>query len=461
MTAIHDQAMHYIYQQVLERLLNHMSQAQRAALQLLIQRLLVAAGGAEYIGTFRLLVLHGSDRRSIRLLAMLRAAQLSIALRGPVTFQLRVLVVSLPAAGEPLRSCHERNFSALFLQDDPRVQLQMMEGRGVVPFSSVGVSQPPASTVAKDAMLVFGHLIDARPEALLGSRLHLEVAMAVGAALQSQASADVLVTAIAARQRRRFLAWARRSLLLAGERGVHETHHCLGALTQALIRLGNAAQAPTAAHAVPEPQATTEAASVRVMPMDDFLEQLLEGQKLDVMLGSIDETARDAWPFGAFVDPVALAQLHELRARSQEPQPGRPALRLACPAAEGKRRDSQSLQVGKAYGIDHGQLTCLCFNPFARQGKNLERFLQCRHTDMLVALPYLHRALQGKPCPEAVKAWLVNISGLQLGQLKWIYEGRLPLSAWRVLSNLARRDIHLRLLPRRLPNRPRSPAEIT
>ncbi|HCP30397.1 MAG TPA: hypothetical protein DIT96_12450, partial [Pseudomonas sp.] len=87
MTAIHDQAMHHIYRQVLERLLNHMSQSQRASLQLLIQRLLIAAGGAEYIGTFRVLALHGNDRRSARLLAMLRAAQLSIATRGPVTFQ--------------------------------------------------------------------------------------------------------------------------------------------------------------------------------------------------------------------------------------------------------------------------------------------------------------------------------------------------------------------------------------
>ena len=80
---------------------------------------------------------------------------------------------------------------------------------------------------------------------------------------------------------------------------------------------------------------------------------------------------------------------------------------------------------------------------------------------MVVAVRCLNRAMQGKPCPEAVKAWLVNIGGWQLGHRKWIYEGRLPLSAWRVLSNLARRDIHLRLLPRRLPNRPRSLAELT
>ena len=163
MTAIHDQAMHYIYQQVLERLLSQMSQPQRASLQLLIQRLLVAAGGPEYIGTFRVLVLQGGDCRSARLLAMLRAAQLSIALRAPVTFQLRVLVVSLPVAASDTLEGHERSFSALFMQDDPRVQLQMIEGREVVPFSRQSSAAPDRWLMARNAMLMFGHMVDARP----------------------------------------------------------------------------------------------------------------------------------------------------------------------------------------------------------------------------------------------------------------------------------------------------------
>ncbi|WP_144172666.1 hypothetical protein [Pseudomonas sp. Kh13] len=454
MTAIHDQAMHYIYQQVLERLLSHMSQAQRASLQLLIQRLLVAAGGPEYIGTFRLLVLQGNDRRSARLLAMLRAAQLSIALRAPVTFQLRVLVVSLPVAGSATLEGHERSFSALFMQDDPRVQLQMVEGREVIPFSR----HPSASTErwlsAKDAMLMFGHLVDARPEALLGSRLHLELAGAMGFALQAQAPADVLITAIPACQRRQYLAWARRSLRLAGERGPHMVHQCLAALAHGLSRLNSSVGVALGAVAGP----TSAAAPVRVIAIDDLLPPLLEEQQLDLMLGCCFEAAQDAWPLAAFVEPLALAQLQELRARSLEPQASRPALRLAGQPEGIKRRDVHQLQLGKAYGINQIQQVCLLFSPFARQGKNLERFLQCRHADMLVALPYLHRALQGKPCPDAVKNWLVNTSGLPLGQLRMIYDGRLPLAAWRLMSHLARRDVQLRLLPRRASGRRRGQA---
>lgn len=460
MTAIHDQAMHYIYQQVLERLLSQMSQGQRASLQLLIQRLLVAAGGPEYIGTFRVLVLQGGDGRSARLLAMLRAAQLSIALRAPVTFQLRVLVISLPVAASDTLEGHERSFSALFMQDDPRVQLQMIEGREVVPFSRRASAAPERWLPARNAMLMFGHMVDARPEALLGSRLHLELADAVGSALQASTTADVLITAIPVCQRRRYLAWARRSLRLAGERGPHVLHQCLAALAQGLSRLHGAVEVLPGCLPKPAPEAVTEDAPLRAIVIDDLLPQLLEGQQHDAMLGGGRETAGDAWPLAAFVDPHAPTQLHELRARSVEQQAARPALRLADHFDDSKPCDVHTLALGKAYGINQTQLLCLLFSPFARQGKKLERFLQCRHADMLVALPYLHRALQGKPCPDAVRDWLVNTSGLPLVQLRAIYEGRMPLAAWRLQSNLARRDVLLRLLPRPSSGRRRGPAAL-
>ncbi|MBF8671376.1 hypothetical protein IR012_11990 [Pseudomonas putida] len=458
MTAIHDQAMHYIYQQVLERLLSHMSQAQRASLQLLIQRLLVAAGGPEYIGTCRLLVLQGNDRRSARLLAMLRAAQLSIALRAPVTFQLRVLVVSLPVADSATLECHERNFNALFLQDDPRVQLQMIKGREVVPFSQHVPAAPDSWLLARDAMLMFGHLVDARPEALLGSRLHLELAAAVGFALQAHSPADVFITAIPARQRRRYLAWARRSLRLAGERGPQVVHQCLATLAQGLSSLYGSIGAPSGALAGPTSGGVPQSTSLRLIAIDDLLPPLLEEQQLDLMLGCRFEGDQDSMPLAAFVEPLAQVQLRELHARSLEPHASRPALRLAGQPGANKRRDTHQLQFGKAYGINQIQQVCLLFSPFARQGKNLERFLQCWHTDMLVALPYLHRALQGKPCPDAVKNWLVNTSGLPLGQLRLIYGGGLPLASWRLMSHLARRDVQLRLLPRRAAGRRRGHA---
>ena len=50
MSTIHEQAMNHVYQQVLQRLIGHFTRAGRTALQLLVQRIVVAAGGMEQVG---------------------------------------------------------------------------------------------------------------------------------------------------------------------------------------------------------------------------------------------------------------------------------------------------------------------------------------------------------------------------------------------------------------------------
>ncbi|MFJ4156707.1 hypothetical protein ACIPZF_18165 [Pseudomonas sp. NPDC089752] len=447
MTIIHDQAMHYIYQQVLERLLSHMSQAQRASLQLLIQRLLVAAGGPEYIGTFRVLVVQGGDHASARLLAMVRAAQLSIALRAPVTFQLRVLVVCLPVASSALLEQHERSFNTLFMQDDPRVQLQMIDAGAVTPFSRRPTAAADSRALARDGLLLFGHLIDSRPEALLGSRLHLEVADSVRLALGGQPRADVLLTAMPVGQRRRYLVWARRSLRLAGGGGSGTLHQCVAGLAERLGRLQHVAVLP---QELPDDldQSPLVDSPLRLMAIDDLLPQLLSEGELDRMMELGMEPAPQAKPLAAFLDTLAFEQLQGLRTRCTALTGSRRTLSLVGQPGLGETQVPQS-HIAKAYGLERTQLMCLFHSPFVDHGRGLERFLQCCHPDMLVALPYLHRALQGKACPEAVKHWLTNTSGLSLTQLRTIYDSRVQSSVWRMLESLARRDVHLALLSRR------------
>ena len=450
MSIIHDQAMHFIYQQVLERLLSHMSREQRASLQLLIQRLLVAAGGPEYIGTFRLLVVQGADRRSARLLAILRAAQLSIALRAPVTFKLRVLVTCLPSTSSALLEQHERAFSALFMHDDPRVLLQMVEGAEVVPFCRRAGATARQLPLPREALLLFGHLLDARPEALLGSRTHLELANAVRWALAEHPATDALITAVPARQRRRFVAWARRSLRLAGVVSPDSLHHCVDSLASWLGQLHTMADSPGAAIAAPD-SIRGRALPLRVIAIDDLLAQLLSDGQLDLVMGWGFEAGCEGSPLAAFVDPLALAQLHETGGRGQSPAAPGQALRLVSQNIPAGPQAPQPGRFAKAYGLEHTQLACMLYRPFCDQGAGLERFLQSCHADMLVALPYLHRALQGKSCPDAVKDWVVNTSGLPLAQLRMVYKGRLGTGVRRLLANLARRDVQLRWLGRPAP----------
>jgi hypothetical protein len=76
------------------------------------------------------------------------------------------------------------------------------------------------------------------------------------------------------------------------------------------------------------------------------------------------------------------------------------------------------------------QLTCLLFAPFIDGGAGLERFLRHCHPGMLVAIPDLHRAMQGLHAPEQVVKWMTDVSGLPLRLIVRLYAmGPFRLSA--------------------------------
>ena len=157
MSTIHDQAMNYVYQQVLQRLLSFFSRAERTALQLLIQRLAVAAGGMENIGQFKVLVNQTGSRDSCYTLALLRAAQLSIAGRAPGTFQLRVATLRWNGNSDTALQNMHRSYSALFLYDDPRVELLMLDHRQVLPFDHQAPICEEGRETHRLNLLLLGH----------------------------------------------------------------------------------------------------------------------------------------------------------------------------------------------------------------------------------------------------------------------------------------------------------------
>ncbi|MDH0303340.1 MULTISPECIES: hypothetical protein [unclassified Pseudomonas] len=451
MSTTHDQAMHYIYQQVLQRLLDHMTQAQRASVQLLVQRLLVIAGGQEYIGGFRVLVLHGGDRRSSHLLACLRAAQLSIAIRYAATFRLRVLVARLPTLDDATLAMHERCFGALFLHDDSRVELLRADGGQVGPFGARQAGTPRQLSEAGNAWLLYGHLTGARPDALLGARAYLELAASLSQALEVEAGTDALVSAVPLGERHRLLAWGRRCLRHTVEVAHTLAPHCANTLAESLEQLGQVLADPLGP---PVPRSSgPSTAALRVVAMEDLL-HLAEGERLDRMLGLQQALPCHALGPAGLFDPLPLAHLHGLRAQFLEPRSYRDGAQaflarlgqqIAWPQGQDLRDEAQARLLG-AYGVAEKQLTCLLFTPFEGAGRHLEQFVLRCHPGMRVALPYLHRALRGQPCPEPVSQWLVDTSGLELAQLRAIYAGTLEPQTQSLFRQLARRDLWLRPL---------------
>jgi hypothetical protein len=76
------------------------------------------------------------------------------------------------------------------------------------------------------------------------------------------------------------------------------------------------------------------------------------------------------------------------------------------------------------FGLDESQLTCLLFSPFIHHGERLEGYLRQCHPGMLVGLPELHKALQGKPAADMLQQWLIDTSGLPLPLLQNLYRKR-------------------------------------
>ncbi|MGF6593904.1 hypothetical protein [Pseudomonas sp. 2835] len=483
MSSIHDQAMQYIYQQVLARLLEHLSQAQRASLQLLIQRLIVAAGGAERIEGFRLMFAHDGSQNASYALACLRAAQLSIAARSSGTFELRIAVVRQAGMSATALSNIEQGFSALFLHDDPRVELLMLDDRQLLPFDSRHGISRSQQLAERHELLLFGHLLAGGPRAGFGSHGSLRLAELCRQALGWRGGVDAIITAQPLPERRRLLAWSRRALREEDLLCIRPIHSCAASLCEGMSELRQRYLEQLYGQTRPMsagPSGDYCAPAMRFIIIDDLVHDpdLPHDERLNRFLGCRFDEQYFACAQAGTANPLLLAHLSGLhgqfiedsdyregvdaylrQARQRMQRKGLPrALQTRLlgrwqHAEQLQQRRSQASDFAlQAYGLSEAQLVCQLFAPFVSRGLRLEVFLRRCHPGMLVALPYLHKALQQLPAPEPVVQWMVDISGLELPLLQMLYQ-RDPESWARPRSLLARiqgrgADLrHLRVQP--------------
>ncbi|MFS0827109.1 hypothetical protein [Pseudomonas phoenicis] len=446
MSEMHDQAMQAIFRQVLERLLDHLNQAQRASLQLLIQRLLVAAGGVERIGEFRLLVLHGNDRSSDHLLACLRAAQLTLAQRFSQTFALRVVVPCHPGMHALERAHHLHCFNVLYLHDDSRVELLLAEADGLRPYEAHVFALEQPRTAAREAWLLSGHAQQGTARGLLGSRLWLQLAQACVPAVRARNGASALVTAMPHPQRLRLLAWSRRCLRLI-EPGRTPAFQCARAMIEALARLQTRMAQLPASPCDLVSRSPLHGCNLQLLSLDELLQHIGHQDRLQGLLGHRSEHHADASGLHAFTDLPLLGRLSELQARYSDPESRQSAgLPVQAPSWRANPASGASADSENDYSLGEEQLACLLFAPFVERGARLEAFVRRCHPNMQVAMPYLHHALQGGVCPDAVVRWLVNVSGVSLPRLQRLYGLRVDARTLCLQRHLAKRDARLRLV---------------
>ncbi|OPA86461.1 hypothetical protein BFW87_24710 [Pseudomonas fluorescens] len=446
MSAIHEQAMNYVYQQVLQRLLGYFNRAERTALQLLIQRIVVAAGGTEQVGDYKVLVAHGGGEVSSYTLAMLRAAQLTIAGRAPRTFQLRVATLRHAGMTQGTLDTLHRGYGRLFFHDDPRVELLMVENDEVLPFNH----QRPASASGRETsqrnMLMVGHLSSGDIRATLCNDTYLTLGDFFQRVTAWNGGVHAVVSGDSARKQGQFLSWLKKSAQAAGAQMPTSKPSSLNGVFARMCQWSeDVTRDLFGEHYAPKPDASPGGHHhLAYIGIADLLEG--SDRTRGPLLAEFMAYAPDPLGFHLSHPDYALAplmaHLRGLQAeclRALEYEAGVEEFLMQAQTylrhrqapeallSEVSSREGRIASVSHAqafFGLDEGQLMCLLFSPFIHHGERLEGYLRQCHPGMLVALPELHKVLQGKPAAEMLQQWVSDASGLPLPLLQHLYRKR-------------------------------------
>jgi hypothetical protein len=445
--------MSYVYRQVLQRLTGYFNRAERTALQLLIQRLIVAAGGIERIGSYKVMVPFSGGKDSAYTVAFLRAAQLSIANRSPATFHLRIATLRHPGMTYAVMENIHRCYSALFLYDDPRVEVLMVDQQQVRPFRVDSRFSAAGRERARSDMLLTGHLTAGESRATFCNSGYLGLADFYARAACWGTGIGALVNGDSRKEQKQYVAWAMRlaqglDMLPSDWRnqsfnGVLKTVSQVGHAyyrelydegTEPIGRLWaypNKAIVPAfisifdlvSCHADDHWPLLTEFLNFQ---FDDLSFNFSESDSATPMLMAHVRGLQALYLRGrSYQEGVSeyLLQANALMRSKQMPQRlvDQAMAAYDSPSKIETRRVLANAHALDVYGLNEAQLVCLLFAPFVNSGQLLEVFLRHCHPGMLVALPDLHKALMGQQVPDQITQWLVETSGLSKVGLQSLY----------------------------------------
>jgi hypothetical protein len=462
MTSIHDQAMNYVYQQVLQRLLGFFSRAERTALQLLIQRLAVAAGGMERIGDYKVLAIQSGARDNCYTLALLRAAQLTIATRAPATFQLRIASLRLNGtSGAAEENMHRAN-SALFVYDDPRVEVLMVDDREVLPFNHLTPISDAGRESSRLNLLLIGHRREWRDGFDLWDDGYLATGEFYGQIARWDGGVDALLISDTPRQQKQFIDGLKRAATKAGLKPSHAGEAGYAGLFALLDELGSdcyhafyadygqARWRPQERFETCRRTACIDIHDLLVSNLEECWPLLTEFLRFqpDELSAQISDNEFVSASISAHVRGLHACFVQGRHYQSGVTQYLQRALVMMrrkrlperlCeqaievfgnPATLSDQRARAAAEAQKNLGLSEVQLVCLLFSPFIEKGAGLEPFLRQCHPGMLVAMPELHKAMQGHPVAEQIMQWMMDVSGLPVSLIGLLYRmERTPASA--------------------------------
>lgn len=344
-----------------------------------------------------------------------------------------------------------RSYGSLFVYDDPRVEVLMLEGRSVLPFNHLSPLCDEGRELNRRNLLLSCHLAPGVKRSTFRNDCYLSMGAFYGRIARWGDGVDVLVSSDSPHEQRRYLMGfisAARTIGLPSEGtpalDFEDLFSVLAPYGQDFFSefCGNQDQEDASDNFQARRQVSYLGLHDLVRgEMEDRWPLLSEflGFQFDQLTSQVSETE--------YVSPLLSAHTQGLRAQFVD---GRSYEEGVCqylqsaalmmrkknlpeklieqmlsaygnPQRIEERRALASSHAQQTLGLNEVQLVCLLFSPFVNAGAGLERFLRCRHPGMLVAVPDLHKALQTQSAPEQVLQWMVDVSGLSIGLLSKLY----------------------------------------
>lgn len=454
MNNFHEQAMGFVYQQVLHRLLGFFSRPERIALQLLIQRLLVAAGGMERIGHYRVMVVHEGGKECAYTLAFLRAAQLSIAGRSPETFKLRIAILRQPRMTANVMERIQTQCSELFIYEDKRVELLLVDEQGTTRMHKQSVFENLPSIMNRTQVLMSGHLTQGDARATFFYSDLLARAKLYGQACRWGARVDALIDRRPPSHLGQYVRWIKQVAEQQGHASLGVDHEDFESAVKLCSQLDDdykqLLQLPPTSSA--EFSAICGSNDVSVINIFDCLchevdvlhSQVLmfvegpwnikaldieEPQAAVVLLAAHLQGLRGTYQYGVEYSVGADAYLRRASLENQCNERFKGQLIKSLGASFNTPKRIRRLHgvatqyLGELHGVNNEQLGCFICSPFVSKADDLEQFLQNRYPEKLQYLHEFRRVLMDPDTSSQVDiTWLESVSGLPLASLQALYQ---------------------------------------
>lgn len=454
MNNFHEQAMSFVYQQVLHRLLGFFSRSERIALQLLTQRLLVAAGGIEQIGRYRVQVVHEGGKECAYTLAFLRAAQLSIAGRSPDTFVLRVAVLRQPRVTRKVMERIQAQCAELFIFDDRRVELLLIDDRGVRRQHKQSAFENRLSVMDRTQVLMSGHLTQGDARATFFYADLLSRAKLYRYACEWGGKVDALIDRRPPTYLDEYTTWIRRVAKQRGHALNGEHRESFETAVKLCSRLDDDYKqllrlSPSSLQAPSTVYSSNEISVINIFDCLTSEVDLLNSQVLMFFEGAWDITSwdieepqaaalllvahlqglRGVYRHGLEYNVGADAYLRRISIKSQGGTHFKGLLikqllgTFNTPRRIDKLRGLAAQYLDQLHGVSDEQMGCFICSPFVNKGRRLEAFLQNFYPEKSHSINNLRQVLteQGTDLQTEDVTWLESVSGLSLSSLQALY----------------------------------------